>query len=96
LKEHNAEGAEARMQLARETTREALHLTRNLSRELHDTEAKDDGLSTALSNLLKTAVPPGIESGISVEGDEIPIPPRVREQLFLILREAVRYVVSHS
>ena len=55
-----------------------------------------DGLSSALSNLLKTAVPPGLESSISVEGDESLIPPRVREQLFLILREAVRNVVSHS
>jgi signal transduction histidine kinase len=55
-----------------------------------------DGLSSALSNLLKTAVPPGLESSLSVEGDESLIPPRIREQLFLILREAVRNVVSHS
>ena len=95
FKQHDPSQAEAKMQLARETTREALDLTRNLSRELYDTEAKD-GLSAALSNLLETAVPPGLEGNISVEGDESLIPPHVREQLFLILREAVRNAVSHS
>jgi PAS domain S-box-containing protein len=95
LKERDPSQARAKMQLARETTREALDLTRNLSRELYDTEVKD-GLSVALSNLLKTAVPPGLECSLSVEGDETLIPPHVREQLFLILREAVRNAVSHS
>jgi len=95
FKEGKPSQAEAKMKLARETTREALDLTRNISRELHNTEA-GDGLSAALSNLLKTAAPPGLESSVSVEGDEGLIPPRVREQLFLILREAVRNAVSHS
>jgi PAS domain S-box-containing protein len=95
FKEGKPSQAEAKIKLARETTREALDLTRNISRELHNMEA-GDGLSSALSNLLKTAVPPGLESSISVEGDESLIPPRVREQLFLILREAVRNAVSHS
>jgi PAS domain S-box-containing protein len=95
LKERDPSQARAKMQLARETTREALDLTRNLSRELYDTEAKD-GLSVALSNLLKTAVPPGLECSLSVEGDESLVPPHVREQLFLTLREAVRNAVSHS
>jgi PAS domain S-box-containing protein len=95
FKEGKPSQAEAKMKLAREATREALDLTRNISRELHNTEA-GDGLSAALSNLLKTATPPGLESSISVEGDEGLIPPRVREQLFLILREAVRNAVSHS
>ncbi len=87
--------AEAKMKLAREMTRESLDLTRNISRELYDTETRE-GLSAALSNLLKTSVPPGLGSSISVEGDESLIPPRVREHLFLILREAVRNAVSHS
>jgi signal transduction histidine kinase len=95
FKEGKPSQAESKIKLARETTREALDLTRNISRELHNMEA-GDGLSSALSNLLKTAVPPGLESSISVEGDESLIPPRVREQLFLILREAVRNAVSHS
>ncbi|CAA9439988.1 MAG: diguanylate cyclase/phosphodiesterase (GGDEF & EAL domains) with PAS/PAC sensor(s) [uncultured Rubrobacteraceae bacterium] len=95
FKERNPEQAETRIRLARETTREALDLTRNLSRELHDVETRN-GLSAALSNLLKTAVPPGLESSIHVKGDEALIPPRIREQLFLILREAVRNAVSHG
>jgi signal transduction histidine kinase len=95
FKEGKPSQAESKIKLARETTREALDLTRNISRELHNMEA-GDGLSSALSNLLKTAVPPSLESSISVEGDESLIPPRVREQLFLILREAVRNAVSHS
>jgi len=34
--------------------------------------------------------------GLSVEGDEGAVPDEVREQLYLVLREAVRNAVSHS
>jgi signal transduction histidine kinase len=53
-------------------------------------------LSAALSGLLEAAVPPGVERALSVEGDEALVPPHVREQLFVILREGVRNAVSHS
>ncbi len=83
------------MNLAKQTTKEAMSLTRNLSQELRSVESKD-GFSTALSSLLETTVPPGLERHFSVEGDEALVPPHAREQLFVILREGVRNAVSHS
>ena len=95
LKPSDPEAAQAKMSLAKEMTREAMSLTRDLSQELRSVEAKD-GLSTALSSLLQTAVPPDLVCQLSVEGDEALVPPQAREQLFVILREGVRNAVSHS
>jgi signal transduction histidine kinase len=83
------------MSLAKQTTVKAMNLTRDLSQELRNVEAKD-GFSTALSSLLETAVPPDLECHLSVEGDEALVPPHAREQLFVILREGVRNADSHS
>jgi PAS domain S-box-containing protein len=95
LKRTDPEAARAKMGLAKETTVEAMSLTRNLAQELRGAEAKDD-FSTALSSLLDAAVPPGVERALSVEGEEARVPPHAREQLFVILREGVRNAVSHS
>jgi len=53
-------------------------------------------LEAALSELLRDVVPPEMESKLSVVGDEGAVSDEVREQLFLVLREAVRNTVSHS
>ncbi len=70
-------------------------MTRGLSRELRSTSA-DEGLEVALSDLLSSAAPDGMRSWVSVEGDEALVPPQVRDELFLTLREGVRNAVSHS
>jgi PAS domain S-box-containing protein len=95
LKHSDPEAARAKMGLAKETTVEAMRLTRNLAQELRGAEAQGS-LSGALSGLLDAAVPPGLERAVSVEGDEALVPPHVREELFVILREGVRNAVSHS
>ena len=95
LKHSDPGAARAKMNLAKQTTKEAMSLTRNLSQELRSVESKD-GFSTALSSLLETTVPLGLERHFSVEGDEALVPPHAREQLFVILREGVRNAVSHS
>ena len=87
--------ARAKLELAKGTTREALELTRSLSRELRSTSA-EEGLEVALADLLSAAAPEGMRSWVSVEGDEALIPPQVRNELFLTLREGVRNAVSHS
>jgi signal transduction histidine kinase len=96
LKESDPERARAKMDLAKETTLEAMSLTRNLSLELRGSEVREGGLSAALSGLLEDAVPPGLECDLSVEGDEALVPAHVSEQLFAVLREGVRNAVSHS
>ena len=95
IKDRDPQSAAARMKIAQQTTREALNTTRDLSMELRRTEAAE-GLSSALSNLLRTALPPNIKSEVSVKGDESAVPPEVREPLFVILREAIRNAVRHS
>ncbi|QIN77660.1 sensor histidine kinase [Rubrobacter marinus] len=87
--------AQARLELAKKTTWEALELTRGLSRELRSTSA-DEGLEVALSDLLSSVAPDGMRSWVSVEGDEALVPPQVRDELFLTLREGVRNAVAHS
>ena len=95
LKQRDPETAGAKMRLAKAMTKEAMILTRDLSSKLRSAEAQE-GLHVALSSLLEATVPPGTERTVSVEGDEAFVPPHVREQLFIILREGVRNAVSHS
>jgi signal transduction histidine kinase len=87
--------AQARLELAKSTTQEALELTRSLSRELRETSA-EEGLEVALSELLETSVPQDIQTWVSIEGDESLITPQVRDELFLIIREGIRNAVTHS
>ena len=54
------------------------------------------GLEAALADLLRDLVPPDVRVDLSVSGDETLIPPETRNQLFLILREAIRNAVTHS
>jgi signal transduction histidine kinase len=77
---------------------EAMKDTRDLSQALRASGGTEEGLELeeALSKLLSEFVPPGIYHGLSVEGDEGVVPDEVREQLYLVLREAVRNAVSHS
>jgi PAS domain S-box-containing protein len=95
LKTSDPKRAVAKMQLARRIVKEALESIRNLSMELREPEVRR-GLEAALANLLRDLVPPTIESSLSVEGDEAPVPPEIRSQLSLILREAIRNAVMHS
>ncbi|MBV9453201.1 MAG: sensor histidine kinase [Rubrobacter sp.] len=87
--------AQAKLELAKSTTQEALELTRSLSRELRSTSA-GEGLEIALSELLSISVPWEIQSRVSVEGDESLLMPQVRDELFLTLREGIRNAVTHS
>ncbi len=95
LKGSDPQRAAAKMQLARRTVREALETTRDLSMELREPEVRR-GLRAALANLLRDFVSPTVESSLSVEGDEALVPVEIRNQLFLILREAIRNAVTHS
>jgi signal transduction histidine kinase len=88
--------AEEKRDLALIHAEHALKLVGELTTELRSSEA-GEGLEVAVSNLLDTAVPPEIDSWVSIKGDGEPrLPPHVRDQLFLIVREAVRNAVAHS
>ena len=86
--------AAQKLEMAKRMAEEAIEQTRDLSRALASGEAAR-GLEAALSELLSGLVPPGMDHELSVEGEQ-KVPDEVREQLFLVLREAVRNAVSHS
>ena len=95
LRERDPNKAAEKLELAKRMTNEATEKTRNLSEALRATESGDE-LEAALSELLREAVPPEMDRELRVVGDEAPVSGEVREQLFLVLREAVRNAVSHS
>jgi signal transduction histidine kinase len=95
LKASDPQRAAAKMLLAKRTVKGALKSTRDLSMELREPEVRR-GLKAALANLLRDFVSPTVESSLSVEGDEALVPFEIRNQLFLILREAIRNAVTHS
>jgi signal transduction histidine kinase len=86
--------AAEKLELAKRMAAEAIEQTRALSRTLTSSKAAG-GLEEALSELLSQLVPPGMTHKLSVE-DEVEVSAEVREQLFLVLREAVRNAVTHS
>jgi signal transduction histidine kinase len=98
LAERAPERAREKLELAKEATRMALDQTRGLSAQLarHQAEETRDGLTSALRELLETHLPDGVEGDLSATGDETAIPPPVREQTYLVMREAVRNAVAHS
>jgi signal transduction histidine kinase len=95
LQASDPDGARAKLALAKRMILEAMEHTRDLSTTLREAEAVG-GLEPALSELLEEAVSPEISHELEVEGDEGLLPARTRDQMFLILREAVRNAVAHS
>jgi signal transduction histidine kinase len=87
--------AEEKLELAKRMVVEAMEKTRDLSRMLRAEEGGEE-LKAALSELLRDTVPPGMDQELSVVGGEEMVSDGVREQLFLVLREAVHNAVSHS
>jgi signal transduction histidine kinase len=97
-REHDPEAAEQKLALAKRRAAEAMKDTRDLSQALRASEGAREGLEVeeALSEFLSESVPRGMAHALSVEGDEGAVSEEVREQLYLVLREAVRNAVSHS
>src|SRR5215217_6385340 len=86
--------AAEKLELAKRMAEVAIEQTRNLSKTLSSGEVAK-GLEARLLELFSGLVPPELTHELSVEGDE-KVSAEVREQLFLVLREAVRNAVSHS
>ena len=95
LKDRSPHSAATKMEQAKEEAKSALQATRDLSMMLRRSEI-EGGLQQALSELLESAIPPDVRYEVCVEGDEWAVPPHVGNQVFLILREAVRNAVAHS
>ena len=97
-RQQDPQKAQEKLELAKRMSSEAMKDTRDLSQalSLYEHEEEELELEAALSEVLRDVVPPEMESKLSVVGDEDTVSVEVREQLFLVLREAVRNTVSHS
>lgn len=95
LKHEDPDRAEQKLELIREASLEALHSVREVSAELRYSVGPQ-GLETALSDFLSTLIPGHVHASISASGDELLAPDYVKEELFLVLREALRNAVAHS
>lgn len=80
---------------ARDSAREAIEVARDLSQEMRHAGA-GESLRLALGTLVNDTLPQDMECSVSFEGDEEPLPPHVRDQLYMVLREGVRNAVVHS
>jgi signal transduction histidine kinase len=71
-RQQDPEKAEEKLELAKRMSREAMKDTRDLSQALSLSEHEEEELEleAALSELLRDVVPPGMESKLSVVGDE--------------------------
>jgi PAS domain S-box-containing protein len=95
LRDRNPEAASKKMELAKQEAKASLKSTRDLSMMLRRSEV-EEGLARALEGLKQTTIPPGVGYESTVTGDESLVPPHIGNQIFLILREAVRNAVNHS
>jgi signal transduction histidine kinase len=95
FKEQDPERAAQKMEVAKEAIERAMRSTRDLSQALQETEIVD-GLDSPLLGVLREVLPPGVKSNLNVEGDWKHLTPRTRDQIYLILREAIRNAASYS
>ncbi len=95
LKEQDPKRAAQKIEVAKDAIKRAMHSTRDLSQALQETEIVD-GLDSPLLGVLREVLPPGVKSNLTVEGDWKHLTPRTRDQIYLILREAIRNAASYS
>jgi signal transduction histidine kinase len=87
--------AREKLEFAKDTAQEALKTVRGLSSELR-TSVTEKGLRAALTEYLRLALPTGTQAVASVAGDETLLAPEVRDEMFLVVREAIRNATAHS
>lgn len=95
LKDQDPGRAEEKLELIRDATQDALTSSKELSTELRRSVTQE-GLEVALSKLLAVVVPKNMQASISIRGDESLIPDCFKDELFLVIREAVRNATAHS
>ncbi len=95
LKERDPERAAERLEIARRSTKKAMEWTRDISQMLRVTESVER-LEPLLQEAMAHHLPPGMKQSLSIRGDDSSVPSEKREQMYLVVREAVRNVASHS
>jgi signal transduction histidine kinase len=93
------ERASTKLRQVSETMREAMSITRGLSEELRQSVGPR-GLVAAMRSYLETNVPPNVDvvfdAGGEASDDAKAVPTEVAEEIYVVLREAVRNALLHS
>jgi signal transduction histidine kinase len=88
--------AREKLKATQEVLREAFDVIRHLATELRESAAGAGGLDVAMSHYLAAHAPFGMAHDVVVRGDVTRLPSEVVEELYLVLREAVRNSVLHA
>lgn len=81
--------------VAAHAVRCALRAVRELSADLRGHETRD-GIDHALRDYLRMVAEPAVEWSVTVLGDQHALPAELRDELYLILREAARNALLHA
>jgi signal transduction histidine kinase len=93
--DQNPGRARDEIRVAMSSLTDALHTVQLLAAELRRSVG-NDGIEGPLRAYLNANVPPSIRTDLRVIGDAKALPPNVSEELYLIMREAVRNAVRHG
>jgi signal transduction histidine kinase len=94
-REDQPERSAAKLEVAKTALREALTTVRALSAEL-GSAVGSDGLFAAMAKYLNASVPPDVDVRFMHTGDDRLVPDTFREEIYLVLREAVRNALVHG
>jgi signal transduction histidine kinase len=88
------ERARAKLSAAKSSLQDSIDTVRALAARLRRSET-GEGLQAALAGFLATAAS-SVATTVTVTGDESSVPLAVREELFLVLREALSNALQHA
>lgn len=91
----DSERAETHLSAARTSVVDSVDSARRLSADLW-VKMPGDSLADALAAYLETSAPDGVDTSVSARGPEPDIRPEVSEELYLLLREALRNAIIHA
>lgn len=87
--------AEAHLSTARESIKSSFDSTRQVSADLW-VRLGGESLSQSLASYLESTVPEGTASEVTVAGEEPGLADEVAQELYLLLREAIRNAIIHG
>jgi signal transduction histidine kinase len=93
--ENDPDRAAAKLEAVETAMREALATIRTMSAALRHAVA-DSTLEAALRSYLRTNVPVTVTAQVTVAGDSSVIPLEIAEELYLVVREAIRNALLHA
>jgi signal transduction histidine kinase len=94
-RERDGAAADGRVEAAQHALVQAMNDIRNLTSELRLTEPVES-LEKELRSFLESAAPEDVGATVTVNGDEAWAAPEVRDEVFLVVREALRNAFKHG